>query len=876
MTFLSRLRLWQKLALLVTAMAVPTALVGVFYLSWATEQVTQAREELEGARYLDELGAFDAEIIAHHARAFTFLNGDASRKSDVVSQQETVDRHLTAVERVDAESGRRLGVSDQWQAVKSQWTALRSATLGQSPEDNDAAHAQLIAHIGQLTDLIAARSRMSSDPDAHTRTLIEIASEDAPTVLRDAGRMRQHAVRSAIKGYLGGDDRMAIQIYHDRLVARLENVVGDLESLSATARPRLTAAAAQAKASVEQFYGDLQARVLGASAMKVTGGEIYDAGVAADRAISDLRSVSFEVLHTELAQRATELALRRDLISGISATALLVALLLSWLITRSMSQPLTAAVTVFGRISDGHYGNHIEVDGSDEASQVLRALEEMQGKLRTQIENERAVAAENTRIRQALDRASTSVVMADAHHRIIYLNDAAQASFSRGQSEIRKALPTFDAARLRGSSLESLANNQARERAVLEQLGAADVQERVLGELCFRVITNPVVGPGGERLGTVMEWNQRTQEVRVEKELQGMLTAVNGGDLSKRIDLAGKVGFFEAMSRGINELADNMLQMVAQVKQAAQGVFRGAEEISAGNSNLSLRTEEQASSLEETASSMEEMTVTVRQNADNADQANQLAIAARDHAEQGGAVVGRAVRAMAGINESAKKIADIIGVIDEIAFQTNLLALNAAVEAARAGEQGRGFAVVAAEVRSLAGRSASAAKEIKELIQDSVRKVGDGSALVTQSGQTLEQIVVSVKKVSDIVAEIAAASREQSSGIEQVGRAVLQMDELTQQNSALVGEATGASHALAEQSRQLNELMTRYQTGIAAEVKAPAATAAESRSAAPRTRQVDRGPPAGNSRTAPVRRSAAAGTAAGPAAADDNGEWQEF
>jgi len=213
---------------------------------------------------------------------------------------------------------------------------------------------------------------------------------------------------------------------------------------------------------------------------------------------------------------------------------------------------------------------------------------------------------------------------------------------------------------------------------------------------------------------------------------------------------------------------------------------------------------------------MEEMTTTVKQNADNAGQANQLAMAARDQAEKGGSVVSQAVKAMADINDASKKIADIIGVIDDIAFQTNLLALNAAVEAARAGEQGRGFAVVASEVRSLAGRSATAAKEIKELIQDSVKKVEDGSVLVTQSGQTLEKIVASVKKVSDIVAEIAAASREQSSGIEQVNRAVMQMDELTQQNAALVEQATAASQAMAEQVRGLNEMLARYRIAEAA------------------------------------------------------------
>jgi methyl-accepting chemotaxis protein len=353
------------------------------------------------------------------------------------------------------------------------------------------------------------------------------------------------------------------------------------------------------------------------------------------------------------------------------------------------------------------------------------------------------------------------------------------------------------------------------------------------------------------------------------------------------------------MSRGVNQLADNITAMVSSVKVAAGEIHRGAQEISAGNSNLSLRTEEQAASLEETASSMEEMTTTVKQNADNAGQANQLALAARDQAEQGGMVVGKAVQAMSGINDSARKIADIIGVIDEIAFQTNLLALNAAVEAARAGEQGRGFAVVATEVRNLAGRSATAAKEIKGLIQDSVKKVTDGSVLVTQSGQTLEQIVTSVKKVSDIVAEIAAASREQSLGIEQVGRAVMQMDELTQQNAALVEQATAASQHMAVEAGGLNEMMSRYDfggivhgapAGSDSTAAVPAAASAP-RPAAPRApvmpraeRRTEKRPWAkqsANSQHAAASRPEAvvASATRAPVLADggkDSSEWQEF
>jgi methyl-accepting chemotaxis protein len=332
----------------------------------------------------------------------------------------------------------------------------------------------------------------------------------------------------------------------------------------------------------------------------------------------------------------------------------------------------------------------------------------------------------------------------------------------------------------------------------------------VLGGRTLRIIVNPIFDQGGKRLGAAVEWADRTIELAVEREIQAIVSAFNDGDLKKRIPLEGRSGFHESLARGINQLADNMSEIVGRVKVTATEVARSAEEISQGNADLSQRTEEQASSLQETASSMEEMTATVRQNADNAGRANQLAVAARDQAEHGGVVVAKAVKAMAEIDGASKKIADIIGVIDEIAFQTNLLALNAAVEAARAGELGRGFAVVASEVRNLAGRSATAAREIKGLIQDSRKKVDEGSSLVTDSGDTLQQLVSAVKQVSDIIAEIAAASQEQSSGIDQVNKAVMQLDAMTQQNSALVEEASAASESMADQARGLAEMMDKY------------------------------------------------------------------
>jgi methyl-accepting chemotaxis protein len=337
-------------------------------------------------------------------------------------------------------------------------------------------------------------------------------------------------------------------------------------------------------------------------------------------------------------------------------------------------------------------------------------------------------------------------------------------------------------------------------------------------EVWLQASYNPILDAAGKPLHVVKYATDVTEQLAFSQQLksavadtQKAVTSATLGDLSQRVSVAGKTGELAELSNSVNALLDVMATLVSQIRGAAEQVQGSAQEISTGNSNLSQRTAEQAASLEETAASMEEMASTVKQTAENADQANRLAIAARSQAEKGGAVVGAAVTAMSGINASSGKIADIIGVIDSIAFQTNLLALNAAVEAARAGDQGRGFAVVAQEVRALAGRSAAAAKEIKSLIEASVSQVAEGSRLVNESGRTLDEIVGAVKKVTGIVAEIAAASREQSVGIEQVNRAVMQMDNNTQQNAALVEQAAAASESIVDQVQALNELISRYQ-----------------------------------------------------------------
>ncbi|MEN9847824.1 MAG: hypothetical protein RL368_564 [Pseudomonadota bacterium] len=526
-----------------------------------------------------------------------------------------------------------------------------------------------------------------------------------------------------------------------------------------------------------------------------------------------------------------------------------------YLFARAINRPLSQAVNVANAIAAGNLHNQITHDRQDETGQLLIAFDSMQIQLRERIAREKAITEDALRINRALDCVTTGVIILDAQHQVIYINEVAQRLFKSDERNIRQELPKFDANSLIGAPIDVFYHNPAQQRQLLDQLTQSLRTTLKIGSLTIDPIFTPVVNTEGERVGTAVEFNNRTQEIATEQEINTVTVAAAQGIFNQRIELDNKAGFFRTVSESINVTLDfnqrmieeimrvvaamatgdltqtiekdyagsldrlkqdvnatvkKLTEVMQSIQQTAQSVSQGADEISQGNVYLSQRTEEQAASLEETAASMEEMTATVQQNADNSRQAAQLATTAKQRAEQGSQVVGSAILAMNEINSSSRKIADIISVIDEIAFQTNLLALNAAVEAARAGEQGRGFAVVASEVRNLAQRSAAAAKEIKELIKDSSEKVSEGARLTNQSGETLDEIMTAVKKVSDIVAEIAAASQEQSSGIKQVNKVVAQLDEVTQQNAALVEESTSASDSMRNQAQNLKQQISFF------------------------------------------------------------------
>ncbi|EED37961.1 chemotaxis protein [Stenotrophomonas sp. SKA14] len=537
--------------------------------------------------------------------------------------------------------------------------------------------------------------------------------------------------------------------------------------------------------------------------------------------------------------------------------------LAAWAITRSLTRPLEGAVTLADGIASGRLDNVIDASGNDEVTQLLRSMQRMQMQVQ-------AVMAAQGELARQHDAGSLSYRMDESafpgdYGRMVHETNALVGSHVQVQNRLIEVMKHYARGDL-SVDMDPLPGEKAAITQAMDEtkssLSAINSEIRRLataaaaGDFSLRGDEDRFAYDFRDMVAGLNQLMQTTDENLVQ--VSTLLQAISRGDLTVRMH-GDFHGVFARMRDDCNATVDQLKQIVGRIQASASSINLAAGEIASGNTDLSRRTEQQAANLEETAASMEELTSTVKQNAEHARQANQLAIGAHGVASQGGEVVGQVVTTMSAIEASSKKIAEIISVIDGIAFQTNILALNAAVEAARAGEQGRGFAVVASEVRTLAQRSAGAAKEIKGLIEDSVGKVADGSALVRQAGTTMGEIVASVQRVTDIMADISAASQEQSSGIEQVNQAVVQMDETTQQNAALVEEASAAARSMEEQANLLAEAVSVFRTGAATAAAAmrPALAAVAAT-------------------VVPVRRPAVLSPRIEPTLAANAGGWEEF
>ncbi|MEZ5936052.1 MAG: methyl-accepting chemotaxis protein [Alphaproteobacteria bacterium] len=630
-------------------------------------------------------------------------------------------------------------------------------------------------------------------------------------------------------------------------VARLHDLQGDgvrdpklLTELEALTAPIL--AMASGEGSIPELRGreiDMRHRqeLKVEEASELAGALATSASRLVDLARSNVGSSSALV--------ESAIASGRWLMAALSIAALLgSASVVIFYVGPRIVDPLRAMSSSISRLAQGEQVAIEGMDRKDELGELARSLT---------IIHEKAIEA--SRIKLALDNANAGVMVADGMGKIVYVNRQLSALFQAAEAEIRHVAPDFQAGDLVGLDVDELQQSLGVAGVSLKTLRAADEVECKVAGRHLAFVASPVLGASGERLGSVIEWRDHTEDLALQRSIDEVVSAAVGGDFSKRVKADNLDGAMGRLAQGVDQLtgliegatgdigtmlgalaegdlsrritadyrgtlgvlkddanrtADQLANIVGHIQLTANEVKNAASEITSGTEDLSSRTEQAAANLEETAASTEEMAATVGQNAKNAKSASELAGSADRTAKTGGDVVKQAVGAMAGIEESAQKITDIISVIDEIAFQTNLLALNASVEAARAGEAGKGFAVVAQEVRQLAQRSAQAAADIKTLIQNSNGQVKDGVQLVNRAGEALTEIVGSIGKVAGIVEQISSASQEQAIGVQEINNSITSMDEMTQQNSALVEESTAAARALTDQATKLAELMAFF------------------------------------------------------------------
>ena len=909
--FLNRIGIGSKLAV-IGALALTVTAYGVNSIyQLHRDSIISSQQELVGLKDLALNAKLLHETMTLRAEARSYL-ADPSMSPDGVNNQRQLVNQAMQQLRSSAEAVDGLNSDSALGAIANSMDALLQKILARQIAIDEAANGFSVVNndiigfgknIGDITGT-------SLDPDQDTYFLQYLADTALPAQIQATADLRGEG------RLLLGKEPVTPQLTTEFQSSTLQFQVASSDSkrayarLSDRARNLLLAGGNVEPDKVASTVNSLISQVpLNGAASSITAADFR-------KNMSDSFESQFKLIDSVLDafNSGVEARIKHDqsamyqTVGGMTLLTLLIASL-GYLATRSITQPLNLAVKAAAAIARADFTDtQLRNGGSNEVSVLLNSLDDMRAQLATNVQTLQANVTESARIRAALDSVTTNVMIADHERTIVYANPAVIQMLRIAENDIRKVFPSFDPNHIIGQSIDQFHRNPHHQRHILESFKTTHRAEISLADRTFQLIANPVSNPAGERIGSVVQWLDRTAEVATEKEIAQIISAAAQGDFSGRLELSGKIGFFKPLAESINRLldttsagleeiatvlshlssgdltyvvekdyqgifgelknsanltVDTLSGLLRKINEAASSINMATREIAQGNQNLSSRTEQQAANLEETAASMEELTGTVKMNAQNSQEATQLAQSANEIAQHGGQVVGSVITTMSAIHDSARKIVDIISVIDGIAFQTNILALNAAVEAARAGEQGRGFAVVASEVRNLAQRSATAAKEIKGLINNSVEKVESGSKQVHAAGDTMQQVVTSIQRVAQLMREISTASVEQSTGIEQVNHAIVEMDGNTQQNAALVEQAAAAAQSLNDQAFGLLSAINAFKVagGVIQNSSAP-------RLAKPVTKHPVSAKPLAN---APRP----SGRALPPPAADGD-EWDEF
>jgi methyl-accepting chemotaxis protein len=811
------LRFGRKVALMGSVFLIAIVALSVVVVAQISSEIRVSASERQG---LSGLAPARGLLEALQRQRSASSRVEAGDKVDPAELQAAAASAGAAFDRLGqwaAGPGRKFGVADGVAALRGKWAPL--STDAAKPGSKAAAqiYTQTFDALYVLIESIADRSMLRLDPDPASYYVMDTLVSRLPPVIAESSRMRDIGSAVAGAGMLYTSDRSNLTSLSFLLGREWEAVsrnLGKTFAGDAAVRAALAPRLESAHGAGAALGAAVQDGLLNASNITLTADDFNhtaDAAVAAALALYDAGSQSLDGM---LAARIHGLQLKRVLAVASCLGVLLLAVYLFLGFSRSLGSSLEVIGAAVHKLAAGTFPDRVTVGTRDELHEVAEGIERVIGTLR------RFAGAQQEMARQH--------AQGGIDHRI----DAAAlpGRFGELAGEVNQLVGEHIALSMRlaevaehyaaGNLSVEMEQLPGKKAVLTEAMNAVRSKLTGINREIKRLVQAAAGGDFSVRGDAALYQHEfremvtdlnRLMEIsdRGLREIAQLMTGLAAGDLTRRMD-GEYQGQYALLQQDANATVSQLAQMVRKIQDSSTQIEVAAREIAAGNSDLSERTEQQAARLQETASSTEELTAIVKQNAENARTASQLAAGAGEVASKGGAIVSDVVETMGQIRDSSRRIGDIIGVIDGVAFQTNILALNAAVEAARAGEQGRGFAVVASEVRSLAQRTAASAKEISALIKESVDRVSAGSLLVEQAGKTMDEIVVAVKRVSDTIGSIAQASEQQSAGIEQVNGAVTQMDEVTQQNAALVEEASASARSLQEQADALVGMVRQF------------------------------------------------------------------